>query len=388
MEIAQIIKYEGDEKTLVWKSPIEDFNTGTQLIVHESQEAVFFRDGQALDTFGPGRYTLETANIPLLKKLINIPTDGKTPFHCEVYYINKVLALNVKWGTTSKFEVLDPKFFVQLNVGASGAMEIRIKDTRKFLIKIVGTQKEVTTDKIVEYFKEKIVVKVKTHLSRIMSEVSYVVINQHLEDISEALKSKLAEEMDEYGIEVANFYLSTIFISEDEKKKVQDVLNKKMEQGMLGYNWMDEQIADIAKKYVSNPGSSASNNVTGMMAQMPVAMAFGQMLSGTAQPFMEQSINNFGSGQANQGNLGNIGLSDPTKPAQGQTGFMNNPSQKQPHGKTMFCTECGTQLAPGAKFCSNCGAAVKVDKNVCKNCGEKLEEGQKFCPNCGTKRED
>lgn len=388
MEIAQIIKYEGDEKTLVWKSPIEDFNTGTQLIVHESQEAVFFRDGQALDTFGPGRHTLETANIPLLKKLINIPTDGKTPFHCEVYYINKVLALNVKWGTTSKFEVLDPKFFVQLNVGASGAMEIRIKDTRKFLIKIVGTQREVTTDKIVEFFKEKIVVKVKTHLSRIMSEVSYVVINQHLEDISEALKLKLAEEMDEYGIEVANFYLSTIFISEDEKKKVQDVLNKKMEQGMLGYNWMDEQIADIAKKYVSNPGSSASNNVTGMMAQMPVAMAFGQMLSGTAQPFMEQSINNFGSGQANQGNLGNIGLSDPTKPTQAQTGFMNNPSQNKPQGKILFCTECGTQLPSGAKFCSNCGTAVKVDKNACKNCGEKLEEGQKFCPNCGTKKED
>lgn len=388
MEIAQIIKYEGDEKTLVWKSPIEDFNTGTQLIVHESQEAVFFRDGQALDTFGPGRYTLETSNIPLLKKLVNIPTDGKTPFHCEVYYINKVLALNVKWGTTSKFEVLDPKFFVQLNVGASGAMEIRIKDTRKFLIKIVGTQREVTTDKIVEYFKEKIVVKVKTHLSRIMSEVSYVVINQHLEDISEALKAKLAEEMEEYGIEVANFYLSTIFISEDEKKKVQDVLNKKMEQGMLGYNWMDEQIADIAKKYVSNPGSSASNNVTGMMAQMPVAMAFGQMLSGTAQPFMEQSINNFGSGQANQGNLGNIGLSDPTKPTQNPTGFMNNPSQNRAQEKASFCTECGTQLAPGAKFCSNCGAAVKVDKNACKNCGEKLEEGQKFCPNCGTKREE
>lgn len=384
MDIAQIIKFEGDDKTLVWKSPIEDFNTGTQLIVHESQEAVLFRDGQALDSFGPGRHTLETQNIPLLKKLINLPTDDKTPFHCEVYYINTALALNVKWGTTSKFEVLDPKFFVQLNVGASGAMEIRIKDTRKFLIKVVGTQREITTDRIVEYFKEKIVVKVKTNLSKIMSEVSYVVINQHLEDISEALKQKLAEEMEDYGIELINFYLSTIFISEDEKKKVQDVLNKKMEQGMLGYNWMDEQIADIAKRYVSNPGNSASSNVAGMMAQMPVAMAFGQMLSGTAKPLMENGMNQFGSGLAKQGNLTAPNLSDPTKPAESATGFMT-PTESS---NKIFCTECGTALPVGTKFCSNCGTPVKVSAEIrCKNCNRKLEDNEKFCPECGTKRD-
>ena len=181
MEVVDILKFEGDDKTLVWKSDKEDFNTGTQLIVHESQEAVFYRDGQALDLFGSGRYTLETANIPLLKKLINLPTDGKTRFHCEVYFINKAYALDVKWGTTSKFEVLDPQFFVQLNVGASGAMEVKIKDSRKFLVKVVGTQKSIDTARIQDYFKEKIIVKVKAHLAKLMGQISYVVINQHLE---------------------------------------------------------------------------------------------------------------------------------------------------------------------------------------------------------------
>ena len=86
--LASIIKYEGDGDTLVWKHPIEDFNLGSQLIVHESQEAVFFRDGQALDTFGAGRYTLETQQLPLLEKLYKLPTDTEGTFHSEVDYIN------------------------------------------------------------------------------------------------------------------------------------------------------------------------------------------------------------------------------------------------------------------------------------------------------------
>ena len=363
MDIAQIIKYEGDDKTLVYKSPIEDFNTTTQLIVHESQEAIFFRDGQALDTFGPGRHTLETQNIPLLKKIINIPTDGKTPFHCEVYFINKAAALDVKWGTTSKFEVLDPKFFVQLNVGASGAMEFKIKDSRKFLIKLVGTQKVINTTNVVEYFKEKIVMKVKANLSKVMSEVSYVVVNQHLEEISEALKTKLYEEIDEYLITVMNFYLSTVYISDEEKAKVQEVLNKKMEQGILGYNWMDEQMADIAKRYADNPGTT--NNVTGMMAQMPMAMAFGQMLTGVASPMVEKG---FSGGTGVTG----ISLSDPTAP--------------KPEVKKSFCSECGNEISLGDKFCSNCGKEVKMQDDTCSKCGKTLDEDDKFCPDCGTKR--
>lgn len=106
--LASIIKYEGDNETLVWKHPIEDFNMGSQLIVHESQEAVFFRDGQALDLFGAGRYTLETQKLPLLEKLYQLPTDTERTFHSEVYYINLATQMGVKWGTDSKVRLFDP----------------------------------------------------------------------------------------------------------------------------------------------------------------------------------------------------------------------------------------------------------------------------------------
>ena len=94
--LASVIKYEGDADALVWKHPIEDFNLGSQLIVHESQEAIFFRDGQALDPFGAGRYTLQTQQLPILEKLYKLPTDTEGTFHSEVYFFNLIHQLAIK----------------------------------------------------------------------------------------------------------------------------------------------------------------------------------------------------------------------------------------------------------------------------------------------------
>lgn len=109
MAIFEVIKYEGDNSTFVWKHPKEDFNTGSQLIVHESQEALFFANGQALDLFGPGRHTLDTQNLPLLRRVVNLPTGGDPAFHCEVYFINRTEQMAVKWGTDNEAELLKEK---------------------------------------------------------------------------------------------------------------------------------------------------------------------------------------------------------------------------------------------------------------------------------------
>lgn len=102
MAIQEVIKYEGDNSTLIYKHPAEDFNTLSQLIVHESQEAVFFSDGQALDSFKAGRYTLETKNIPLISKIRNLVSGGVSPFHVEVYFINLATMMDIAWGTPSQ----------------------------------------------------------------------------------------------------------------------------------------------------------------------------------------------------------------------------------------------------------------------------------------------
>lgn len=151
--IAEIIKYEGDNSTFIWKHPCEDFNSLTQLIVHESQEAVFFMNGQALDLFGAGRYTLETENIPLIGKALNRTTGEVSPFHCEVYFINKTEQMSIKWGTDSKVQYVEPNYGFPLSIGASGDMSLRAIDSRRLLLKLVGTEACLSQQKLVSFFR-------------------------------------------------------------------------------------------------------------------------------------------------------------------------------------------------------------------------------------------
>lgn len=140
--ILKVIKYEGDNSTFVWKHPAENFNTGSQLIVHETQEAVFFNNGQALDLFEPGRYTLKTQNIPLLRTAMSLPTGGKTPFHSEVYFINKTQQMSIKWGTDNQVQYMEPTYNFPLQIGASGEMVVSVSDSRRLLVKIVALKKD------------------------------------------------------------------------------------------------------------------------------------------------------------------------------------------------------------------------------------------------------
>lgn len=167
-KIADIIKYEGDNSTFIWKHPCEDFNTTTQLIVHESQEAIFFLNGQALDLFGPGRYTLESQNIPLLRRLVNIPTGGESAFHCEVYFINKTEQMAVRWGTDSKVQYVEPTYKFPLYIGASGEMSLCVDDSRKLLVKLVGTERVLDRQQLTTYFRSILMAKVKTYIAQTM----------------------------------------------------------------------------------------------------------------------------------------------------------------------------------------------------------------------------
>ena len=413
-ELLKVIKYEGDDKTLVYKYPDRDFNTKSQLIVHQSQEAILFKDGKALDVFAPGKYELKTENIPLLRSIINIPTEGVSPFHCEVYFINKAMSLNVDWGTSSRFDVLDPTFGIPLSVGASGTMEFVIRDSRDFLINIVGTQEILTSTQLSEYFRGKIVTKVKSYLATLMNEVSYLNLSSHLDEVSEALKNKLNDYFYDYGVSLKNFYVSTIHIPEEDTNKVKTILNKKLEYGTLDYNWADEQIAEISKRYASNPGTN--DNVGGMIAQIPLAMAFGEMLgSGVANnmssSFLSKSQAFSNNSQVNnqQDNQVNNNQNNPVNNQQQINNQHDNPVNSQQNNqvnnqqqnfnqnpgiavgvsneyKNNFCMNCGCKLRKGAKFCPNCGTIVQINEILkCPNCNAVISQNDNFCMNCGFK---
>lgn len=219
-QIADVIKYEGDNSIFVWKHPCEDFNSLTQLIVHESQEAIFFMNGQALDEFGAGRYTLETQNIPKIGKALNRMTGDKTPFHCEVYFINKTEQMSIKWGTDSKVTYVEPSFGFPIAIGASGEMSLRVEDSRKLLIKLVGTENFLEQQKIVSFFRAFLMTHIKTYMAQYMKNnaVSIFEIDEHLTAFSESLHNQLIPNFSDYGIYLERFFVTQVVKPDGERQ--------------------------------------------------------------------------------------------------------------------------------------------------------------------------
>ena len=232
--LASIIRYEGDNSTFIWKHPIEDFNYGSQLIVHESQEAIFFRDGQALDLFGPGRYTLETQQLPILESLYKLPTDTEGTFHSEVYFINKTVQMAVKWGTPDKVRFIDPLTGTPLELGASGEMNVAVSDGRRLLLQLVGTMKGIAwgdqpgfSKSLQASFRPLIVSAVKTNLPAVIKNegIDLLEIDEKLDLISASLREKIKAGFEEYGLTIPQFYVTTIVLPEDDPnfKRIRDL---------------------------------------------------------------------------------------------------------------------------------------------------------------------
>ncbi len=219
-EIADIIKYEGDNSVFIWKHPDEDFNSLTQLIVHESQEAVFFMNGEALDLFGPGRYTLETQNTPKIGKILNRTTDGRTPFHCEVYFINKAEHMSIKWGTDSKVQYMEPTYGFPISIGASGEMSLRAEDSRRLLINLVGTENILTREKLTGFFRSFLMTRVKTYIAQIMksNSINIFEIDENLTVFSDAIKELLVKDFSDYGVALERFFVTNIVKPDGERQ--------------------------------------------------------------------------------------------------------------------------------------------------------------------------
>ncbi len=366
LDIAKIIKYEGPNDVLVWKHPIEDFNTTSQLIVHESQEAILFKNGQALDLFGPGKYTLTTENIPLLRRLINIPTNGETAFHCEVYFINKVDILDVLWGTAQPIPVQDPVYNIILPVRANGQFALHVTNSRQLLVKLVGTTSNMKKDKIAELFKGMLLSRVKNLISGMMTarRISFLEIHNYLNEISDSIKEQIAPAYEEYGMEIVNFFVNSITVPSDDPgyvkirtalaaAKERELLAQgtRAEMDLLGCSYQEKRTFDVLDKAAQNEGAGAG--ILGASVGMGMGVNVGGMIGGA----MGSALYNMNTPQT-QVTQSNI---------------------VTPNGEKT-CSNCGTKLIPEAKFCYQCGAKMN---DVCPECHEPIMPGARFCQKCG-----
>ncbi len=233
MAMIDVVKYNGGDRVCAWKFPNESLSTRTQLIVNESQEAVLFKDGIALDIFPSGRYVLNTENIPLLAGMSKLPFGGRSPFSAEVWFVNKAYLLDIKWGTATPVQVQDPRYGIFVPLRSFGQFGIRITDTKKFLVKLVGAMPVFDKDNLIQYFRGFYLTRIKDALSSylIHKKVSILEINAYLEEISLYLQERIKPDFDEYGIELVHFFINDISVPEDDQavRKLKNALAKKAE---------------------------------------------------------------------------------------------------------------------------------------------------------------
>lgn len=329
MAIIDRVKYDGPADVLVWRYPPDDLSWGTQVIVNSSQEALFFKGGQALDVLVPGTHTLRTANIPLLRSLIKVPFGGETPFAAEIYYVNKAVNLDVKWGTNSPIPVLDPKFNVFLPVRAFGQFAIQIADSKAFVTKLSATHPQFTADQLSNYFRGVLLTRAKDYIAEtiIKTKINLLEIAAHLEEMSDALQAKLASDFATYGVKLVNFYLNSVDVPEDDDTvvRLKKALAEKAEIDILGDKYQQKRTLDVMEKAAGNEGGAAGMGM-GAGLGLGAGMSMGQAMAGAM-------------GQMNK-----------------NAGHNATPAATPVGAK--FCAQCGKPLAAAAKFCAECGGKV------------------------------
>ncbi len=439
MKVAEIIKYEGDNSTFVWKHPCEDFNSLTQLIVHESQEAIFFLNGKALDLFGAGRYTLETQNISKLGKLLNRTTDGDTPFHAEVYFINKTVQMAIKWGTDSKIRFIEPTLGIPLEIGACGEMNLEVADSRQLLVKLVGTMNGIAwgdsgagfTKSIQNCFRLLISTAVKSHLaSAIKSQnINILEIDENLEMLSSVLRKAIVPGFEEYGLTIPQFYISNVALPENDPnfRRMRELHTTSFQAKMIQAEALvkatqaeaeasvtaarrkvtiEEQTTEMEvarreaeRDLIKAQAEAQAKKMEGFAeAEVMAAKGYNQrdVLQAEVQKAYAEGIGNMGANGGGSGIVGDfVGLGVGLAAAGNVSsqmgemfkGFTPTPVAT-PAETTQKCVKCGATLPANAKFCLECGekvtAPIAEGTVVCPECGKTVVKG-KFCPECGHK---
>ena len=321
MSAISILKWDPAPRVLAFRYPNCELNYKSQLIVTESQEAVLVKEGSFYGPILPGRHTLEAKNFPFLTKMISkLSTDGGSPYVAEVWFLQKSVPLDIKWGTSDPILIEDPKYHIALPVRAFGQYGIRIVDSCRFLAMLMGRLPAFTEKTIAGYFKGVVITRAKTAIANIMTEshCSLLNIGTKLNEVSAELEKRITEDLAGYGLELRLLMVNSISTDESDPSVVQlkKALAKKAEMDIIGYSYAQERSFDTLQTAAGNEGSAGVTMGAGIGLGLGV---------GVGTP------------------LGNSML-DVAK---------NIVPQGAKH-----CINCGAELPSAAKFCPGCGAKL------------------------------
>lgn len=416
---------QSQEVIYAYKYPHDNLSTYTQLIVNESQVALLFSKGELIGKFGPGKHTLNTENLPILRYLYGFPFGGKNPFTAQVWFVNLIETFNIPWNL-NKLPVHDVDYQTNLPLEIGGQYGLRVLDPEKFIIKMVGTRNIFTQTDLTNQFEGEFSTKVKSSIVSFMikNNIGYKSISAHLDDLSNVLRFNLNGLCNELGLELAKFYVSNIEIdgSTPEGRKIKDAIATQSSMSITGHTWQQEQMFGTANNAINqmtgNNGEFGGGGLLGgLMAINMMNNMTGGGMSGQAmnpqydQPRFAGQPGVLGSpGQCNSsGRVNMVYCSACAKKFPASMAFCPNCGNKyrpcpncgsdNPEdarrcvncgsplaGPTPKCPHCHTDIPQGYAFCPGCGQPVVTDSNTCRQCGSTLPSGTKFCPRCGTKR--
>ncbi|WP_058301206.1 SPFH domain-containing protein [Gorillibacterium timonense] len=363
MPLIRVLKYDGAPDVLVWKYPNAELGRWTQLIVNQSQEALLVKGGEALDLFGPGRHTLKTENIPILSSLVNLPFGGSSPFTAEVWYVNKLNRLDVKWGTPTPIQLQEPKYQTFVAVRAFGQFGVQVEDTRKFLHKLVGTLAEFTQDALLQYFRGILMMNIKEIITGylVSKRISVFDIHAYASEIARTLEENVRPVFQEHGLRLFNFTIDSINLPDDDAStnRLKEALAKKAEMNIIGYSYQQERSFSTLEE-----GAKTMHGGSGMVDTI-VGLGIGQQMAGNVARMTGE--------MAGHMQIASTPVACP---------YCRTANEKD----STFCRKCGKSLLPEDLPGSSGSAAPKTGSQAiatCNSCGKQIPIGSKFCPECG-----
>ncbi|MCM1449927.1 MAG: SPFH domain-containing protein [Clostridiales bacterium] len=417
---------QGPEVVYAYKFPHDNLSTYTQLIVNESQVALMFSKGQLLAKFGPGKHTLDTENLPILRSFFGIPFGGKNPFFAQIWFVNIIETFNIPWHV-GKLSVHDSDYQTQLPLELNGQYGVKVTDPEKFVIKMVGTKNIFTQRDLTEQFKGEFTTKVKSAVVQFMMQnsVGFKQISAFLDPLSQSLKAQLNDFCNNIGLDVPKFYVSDIDIdtSTPEGLKVKEAIATQSSMSITGHTWQQEQMFGTASQAINQVGGVGSGGNGNLLGGLLAISMMNNMTGGAANGSMmnpQFSQPTFGGGQSAPQNF-QQGATPSAQPA--RMVYCSSCSKKFPSTSAFCpncgnkyhpcpncgsdnpeeahrCVNCGTQLAgaankcphcnmtlpAGSTFCPGCGQPVIISSNTCSRCGSPLPPTAAFCPKCGNRR--
>ncbi len=331
---------------------------GSQLIVEESQRAIFFRDGKALDTFGPGRHTLATQNLPLLTRLLGLPFEGKSPFQAAVVFTSSKTFYDLKWGTKEPVVYRDSEL-AMVRLRAFGKFAIRIANPQQFVNEVVGTQGVYTTDGVEGYFKDVIVARLTDLLGENLESIFD--LPKVYDELAMGLKARIGDDFAKYGLDLADLILGAI----TPPTEVQKLIDERT--GMAAVGDMNAYMKFKAAKAMGDAAQqSGSGTGDGVGAGLGVGMGAGMGMM-LPQMMKEAMQSNTPQGGGGAGGGGQTAAAAGGAAAAGAAAAGGAQSGEAPAGgaegegdaaAAAFCHQCGGKLPEGAKFCPSCGNKV------------------------------